>query len=56
MGIALGWLCLAPPVFWAMTPPELYACLEGRAQFRGLRGAGLGAAEAGRLRAFLEKG
>lgn len=30
MGFAFGVLCLAPQIFWAMTPKELDAAIEGR--------------------------
>lgn len=30
MEFAFGVLCLAPEIFWAMTPKELDAAIEGR--------------------------
>lgn len=55
MQVGLGWLRLPPPVFWAMTPAEFRACLEGWAELRGA-GGGLAAEEVGALRRFLEEG
>lgn len=34
MQVGLGWMNLSPPTFWAMTPREFCACLEGWAELR----------------------
>ena len=56
MPVAFGWLGLAPPVFWAMTPREFRHGLEGWRELRGLRSPGLAAEEVEALQALLAEG